>query len=763
MSTHVKPAPRPESLLGAWHTQVAETAAWTPWLVQDLIRRKSELLPKFAAYYQQLHALPRRVRRMLQGQWKRSLAGVALLLALGNEPALAAIINVTGGCTLVDAITAANTDTAMGSCSAGSGADTLVLDATSTHTLNSVNNTTYGANGLPVVTSAITIEGNGSTIERGAGAPPFRLLTVGSAGNLTLQDTTISGGSAFRGGGLYNYFGAFTLINSTVSGNAAGSCGGGVSNYYGTATITSSTISDNTANIRGGGVDTKYGTVTITNSTIAGNSAELGGGGVFNGYATLTMTNSTVAGNTAGNGGGGVYNGGGTVALSHSTITGNSSGGVHNDRGLLTLANSTITGNSGGGVYNLDTLTLTYSTIMGNSGRSGVSNHGALTLTNSTVMGNTASFFGGGVSNGPYDTLTLVNSTITGNSAHSGGGVFNYNFGTVTLTNSTITGNTAGYEGGGVFNDGGNYPGALTLAHTLVAGNTASSAAEIINSGGVITANNFNLFGYDGLTNVQAFQGFAPGATDLTATSDGSNPTALTDILDTTLQDNGGPTLTHALVSGSPAIDASPADAYCESIDQRGVSRPQGVACDIGAFEAEGGPEPDHDLAVVKVSPLKKVILTDQVSSPKAVTLPTKESVQSKTVKVQLQNQGEVDETIPDAATLALLVQVDLESLDTVNDCPDLAATLDASKLKFPLTLKAGKTPPKGKKLTVAFTVTFDGNECIPDPGKSSKKDPGHEDYRPRASADLSAMGETDVDPTDNTLQGQLIDVIDKP
>lgn len=118
---------------------------------------------------------------------------------------------------------------------------------------------------------------------------------------------------------------------------------------------------------------------------------------------------------------------------------------------------------------------------------------------------------------------------------------------------------------------------------------------------------------------------------------------------------------------------------------------------------------------------------------------------------------------IPDAATLESLVQVALESLDTVNDCPDLVAMLDASKLKFPLTLKAGKTPTKGKKLTVSFTVPFDGNECIPDSLKSNKKDPGHEDYRPTATVDLSVIGLTDVDPADDTLEGALIDVVKKP
>jgi hypothetical protein len=79
------------------------------------------------------------MRRALQRKWKQSLAGVALLLALGQTPALAATIsaNVTT-CTLVDAITAANSDAATGGCSAGSGTDTIRLPANSTHTLTAV-------------------------------------------------------------------------------------------------------------------------------------------------------------------------------------------------------------------------------------------------------------------------------------------------------------------------------------------------------------------------------------------------------------------------------------------------------------------------------------------------------------------------------------------------------------------------------------------------------------------------------------------------
>jgi hypothetical protein len=119
-------------ILHAWYTQVAQ--APIPHVKQQLLAREGELLPGFAAQYTRLKALPRRMRRSLQRQWKRSLAGVALLLALGQAPALAATINVGGTCTLTRAINSANTNTAVGGCTAGSGADTIVLPANSSHT-----------------------------------------------------------------------------------------------------------------------------------------------------------------------------------------------------------------------------------------------------------------------------------------------------------------------------------------------------------------------------------------------------------------------------------------------------------------------------------------------------------------------------------------------------------------------------------------------------------------------------------------------------
>jgi hypothetical protein len=176
----------------ACQAQVA-AAAQTPGLRAELVHRRHELFPRFAAAYLHLQALPRRARRGLQRQWRLPLAALALWLALTATPVQAATITVGGACTLVDANTAANTDTATGGCRAGRGPDTIVLPVGSLQRLTRVNNSTYGPTGLPVIRSVITIVGNGSTIARTRGEP-FRILAVNSSGKLTLQETTVSGG-----------------------------------------------------------------------------------------------------------------------------------------------------------------------------------------------------------------------------------------------------------------------------------------------------------------------------------------------------------------------------------------------------------------------------------------------------------------------------------------------------------------------------------------------------------------------------------------
>jgi hypothetical protein len=152
---------------------------------------------------------------------------------------LAATINVTtkdprvipdGKCSLIEAIVNANADAAFfADCPAGSGPDTIVLPAKGNVNVRTQYADTYGPTGLPLITSQITIQGNGAKIHRQAG-PAFRLITVSKTGDLTLQNVEVDNGSSFNGaGGILNK-GTLAIQNSTISGNSS-QVGGGVANY----------------------------------------------------------------------------------------------------------------------------------------------------------------------------------------------------------------------------------------------------------------------------------------------------------------------------------------------------------------------------------------------------------------------------------------------------------------------------------------------------------------------------------------------------
>jgi hypothetical protein len=168
----------------------------------------------------------------------------------------------------------------------------------------------------------------------------------------------------------------------------------------------------------------------------------------------------------------------------------------------------------------------------------------------------------------------VENSTITGNTSRFFGGGVNLIQGTVEFSNSTITGNS-GLYGGGLYNRRSE----LILKRNVVSGNKAPKGPEImkdIEYGNVITVSEYNVVGASSNSGVV---GFSLSATNIVPTM----PTA--NIL-LPLADNGGPTPTHALVDGSPAIDAVPGILpECSGVDQRGMGRPQGAGCDIGAFE----------------------------------------------------------------------------------------------------------------------------------------------------------------------------------
>ncbi|MCP4202858.1 MAG: hypothetical protein GY769_13120 [bacterium] len=271
---------------------------------------------------------------------KSTLAGRVVLatLLMVPRPLAPAIIIVDGSCTLVDAITAANTDAATGSCPSGDvGAD--ILSLTQDVTLTAIDNTTSGANGLPSIASDVTVQGNGHLIARSAGAPPFRIFHLTAGGSLALDTTTVSNGVAdgvLKGGGVYSYGGTLLLTNSTLSDNLSVLGGGIYNSGGGTVTLTDTTLSGNTAGFGGGVYNSGDGTLNVTNSTLSRNAAGFGGGGLFSFVGTTTtLTNSTLARNSAGFGGG-LYAGSAatlTNSLIGQSLSGSNCAGLVTDNG----------------------------------------------------------------------------------------------------------------------------------------------------------------------------------------------------------------------------------------------------------------------------------------------------------------------------------------------------------------------------------------------------------------------------------------------
>jgi predicted outer membrane repeat protein len=244
-------------------------------------------------------------------------------------------------------------------------------------------------------------------------------------------------------------------------------------------------------------------------------------------------------------------------------------GGIHNS-GTLVVNYSTLSGNgdsyNGGGIYSTGTLTVSNSIFSGNG--SGTHHGGAIysggtaTVSNSTFSGNSASSLGAGIFN--FGSMIVSNSTFSGNTTFGfGGGLFNTDTGTAEVINSTFSGNSAGASGrgGGICNNQSS--SAIILRNTIIANSPAGgNCSDLITDGG---------------GNLSYPDATCPGIN--------SNPML------GPLQNNGGPTQTIALRPGSAAVDAAN-DAICASpsvnnLDQRGMTRPEGPHCDIGAYEAK--------------------------------------------------------------------------------------------------------------------------------------------------------------------------------
>ncbi len=523
-------------------------------------------------------------------------------------------------CSLREAVDTANADANSGGCTDANpaAADTIKL-AGGDYNLQRAGVEDANASGDLDVTESLTIAGDGadvSGIDGNGALTGDRVLQV-SSGTLTISGLTVHDGfsTTAAGGGIQGLSGTtLKLTDSTVSGNTAGAVGGGI-HAGGAATLTNSTVSNNNARFEGGGIYAA-GTATLTGSTVSGNKLlgpDTRGGGIR--AATATLTNSTVSGNQAvGSGsfpigyGGGIY--AGTAKLTGSTVSGNEA--ADNGGGIVaptaTLTDGTVSGNTagrfGGGIV-ATTATLTNSTVSGNNagvGGGGIGSAG--TLTNTSVKRNTAGTEGGGIYT-DTGSLTVTRSTVSDNdSTNNGGGIFFTSPGTLNVTNSTLSGNESAAWGGALSTDegttnlrsatinrnvadanaGGEFAGdgggldrfgtaTVKLRNTILAGNFDLSAPEHpdwhCDAGGVVSQ------GYNLLSST-AGCAVAPATGDQTAADPGLG----------FLATNGGKTLTHALLSTSPAIDtANPAAGACPSTDQRGVPRSLGGRCDKGAYE----------------------------------------------------------------------------------------------------------------------------------------------------------------------------------
>ena len=492
--------------------------------------------------------------------FSRSVLTVAISQALLINSTQAATITVNNngddsmGCTLREAIESMVAEDVGSTGCTNSSIDGFGTNNTIDFSVTGTLNLTQ-AEELSVVNIPLEIKGPGQDNLTINGNNNARVFNIADA-DVTIDGVTISGGSVNRsGGGIYaDFFSNVSIENSSVSGNIARN-GGGIAAVNGAVvSLENSIVSGNRATSNGGGI---YVDEYSDNNSIT----------VYN--STVTLVNSTVSGNSASSYGGGIAVDNSTIRLTDSTVSDNSS-------------------SSGGGIFAVQNSTAT--------------------LTESTVSDNSAVRHGGGLVVGSVDGTgvsyaTLGNSTISGNSAGQyGGGIYADSNATVKLTNSTVTKNSANRVGGGfIFRSGSNG----NLANTLVSGNKASNAgSEILNSLSTINANNNNLFGDNGSANAEAFYGFTPGLSDITATSDGSTPTPLDEIL-LPLNDNGGNTQTHALGPESPARDAG-ALANCPMNDQRGQLRDDGDGtCDIGAIEFNLDDIPEENDDGFFVIPLK--------------------------------------------------------------------------------------------------------------------------------------------------------------
>lgn len=470
------------------------------------------------------------------------------------------LFNISAGTTTFSNLTLQNGQPSSGSGGAinATGAGSVVLD----NVIVQNNISTAHGGGIMLAGGSLSIQNSSQIINNSASSNGGGIYS--NNGPVTLADSTVGQNTASSGGGIaLNQPGATLLMdNSQIinnSGTAPGPTsfpGGGILISNGAATINSGTISGNNA-FRGAGIMISNGQATFNDGLISDNESDYGGAVyIRNSAARLTVNGGSITANRSVAtifGGGAFYIFQGQVVQNGGTISNNTAvnyGGAMEVRfGSFTMNGGTLSGNSagnwGGAIYN---------------------DGGSVIVNRGTLSGNSSTLNGGAIASGSSGITDLNNATLSGNTAVTGGGL--YSTGTTTLNNVTVTNNS----------DGGisQASGTLSVSNSILAGNGSDCS-------GMIDSLGYNL--------IQNSIGCTVSG-DLAGNIGG-------DPLLSTLTDNGGSSLTHALGSGSPAIDAAN-NATCTTTDQRGITRPQdgngdsSAVCDMGAFELEAfsGPTP---------------------------------------------------------------------------------------------------------------------------------------------------------------------------
>ena len=445
----------------------------------------------------------------------------------------------------------------------------LSNDIALTASLGGIDNVTQGA--------ILELDGNSFTID-GQDTAGLRPLAVFTDTVASFVDLTVTGGNVdsitdasrnrTSGGAIIN-FGSLTLDNVTIVGNSSEDWGGGIfSEEDSTLVVRNSTIQDNSAGEDGGGIQ-NFGDMTIEDSLIYRNSAGRfsGGIGINAPLKLVEISDSQVISNTANQDGAGIYSRNATTIVSNSVITGN----VANRRG--------------GGIFNNRATAI-------------------MTVTNTVIEENYAKISGAGVHNNENAILFISSSSISNNlvnvqdkSAEGGGGLRNERA-TATVQNTTFSGNTSRTAVANV--DGSLILNHVTVAETSISGATSvgvkNFAPTAVDQSSQLWIYNSALADNPVDCQIEAGSTLEASVGNLIETdSAAAEACSDTDTLNVDPQfmpfgENGGATATYNFPGTSPLLDSADATACADLIDsvtdQRGVPRPQGLGCDIGALES---------------------------------------------------------------------------------------------------------------------------------------------------------------------------------